>query len=175
MNERKEIAIPFVGFYNSIMDDLIDDAEAIFLDDDLYPNPELDYGRIWDDMAKLYVKFYDEFFKEETGIDLKLSFKELWSPREYNFETDRIYVEADALALQTVIEKIGEDKARKHLLECYKPRDGFMPFESTLENIKQSSKEWKNLFFVDILELIFESEVIYNSDMFCTQARECVS
>ena len=75
--------------------------------------------------------------------------------------------------LEKIISEIGIDKVRKSLREQYKPQSGFSPFFSTLEAIE---KEWENfpeLFWADvILELIFNSEIIYTEDTFNTQLNE---
>ena len=170
---RKQIALPFVGFYGSIISDQLDliaNMESEELEEE-YVEP--DWSKIGESVAKSYADRYNELFLEETGINLEIEFVELWSPQFYNFETDRIYVTVDVDSLEKVITKIDISEIRKSLREQYKPQSGFSPFLSTLEAIE---KEWENfpeLFWADvILELIFNSEIIYTDDTFNTQLNE---
>lgn len=170
---RKEIALPFVGFYGSIISDqleLIANMESEELEEE-YVEPN--WSEVHKAVAKSYADRYNELFLEETGINLEIEFVALWSPQFYNFETDRIYVTADVDSLEKVITKIGISEVRKKLREQYKPHSGFSPFLSTLEAIEKDWKNFPELFWADvILELLFNSELIYNDDTFNTQLNE---
>lgn len=111
MNQRLEIFIPFEGFYESSYSDGIDrefecEAENVH---DLGCKHSLDkineimfkhtdYRKCYLAMARLYVDSFNEYVYQASDNDetLRLSFKELISPREYNFTTDRILCEIDA-------------------------------------------------------------------------------
>ena len=168
---RKQITLPFVGFYGSILSDALDNIVENY--DEYAEHTSQTWSAIYEQVAKNYADRYNELFLEETGINLQIEFVKLWSPRFYNFETDRIYVTADEDSLEKVITKIGISEVRKKLREQYKPHSGFSPFSSTLEAIE---KEWENfpeLFWADVfLELIFNSEIIYTDDTFNTQLNE---
>ena len=170
---RKEIALPFVGFYGSIISDQLDliaNMESEELEEE-YVEPN--WSEVHKAVAKSYADCYNELFLEETGINLEIEFVALWSPQFYNFETDRIYVTADVDSLEKVITKIGIAEVRKKLREQYKPHSGFSPFLSTLEAIEKDWENFPELFWADvILELIFNSELIYNEDTFNTQLNE---
>ena len=170
---RKQITLPFIGFYGSIISDQLDliaNMESEELEEE-YVEPN--WSAIYKQVAKSYADRYNELFLEETGINLEVEFVALWSPQFYNFETDRIYVTADADSLEKVITKIGISEVRKSLREQYKPQSGFSPFLSTLEAIEKDWKNFPELFWADaILELIFNSELIYNDDTFNTQLNE---
>ena len=168
---RKEIALPFVGFYGSIISDALDNI--VENDDEYVGHTSQTWSAIYEQVAKNYADRYNELFLEETGINLGIEFVKLWSPRFYNFETDRIYVTADEDSLEKIISEIGIDKVRKSLREQYKPQSGFSPFSSTLEAIEKDWKNFPELFWADvILELLFNSELIYNDDTFNTQLNE---
>lgn len=168
---RRQITLPFVGFYGSILSDALDNIVENY--DEYAEHTSQTWSAIYEQVAKSYADRYNELFLEETGINLEVEFVALWSPQFYNFETDRIYVTADEDSLEKVITKIGISEVRKKLREQYKPHSGFSPFLSTLEAIE---KEWENfpeLFWADvILELIFNSEIIYTDDTFNTQLNE---
>lgn len=183
MEQRKLIAIPFEGFYNSQLDYELDseaeqdrdyfELEGEDSDEIDVEYPEPNWKKIHIAVAEKYCEKYNSEFYTATGINLNIKFKELWSPKEYNFETDRIYAYADEGALNKVIAKIGLAKIRKELREAYAPRDGYMPFSSTLVSIEDKPKNFPDLFFKDvILELLFNSEMIYNDDSFLTDVRE---
>lgn len=179
MEQRKLIAIPFEGFYNSITQAELEDQEEDWEDfidpigSEAVEPPEVNWKDLHNKVSEIYTQHYNAEFLEKTGIDLKLQFEKLFSPREYNFGTDVIYAYADEGALNKVIAKIGLAKIRKELREAYAPRDGFMPFNSTLVSIEDKPKNFPDLFFKDvILELLFDSDVIYNSDSYLTSVRE---
>ena len=170
---RKEIALPFVGFYGSLISDSLEHIDMLEQEDEEYSYHEPNWSEVHKAVAKSYADRYNELFLEETGINLEIEFVALWSPQFYNFETDRIYVTADADSLEKVISEIGIDKVRKSLREQYKPQSGFSPFFSTLEAIEKDWKNFPELFWADvILELLFNSELIYNDDTFNTQLNE---
>lgn len=94
--------IPFAGFYETFFSELagrgyeyatpdntLTDSEKSELADLLYTCQS--FRKIYEDMAEKYAIDFNDLFKEETGIDLGLVFESLQSPREYNFETDRIF------------------------------------------------------------------------------------
>ena len=85
---KKEVFIPFCGFYESWINDIID-CELEELDTD-------NYTVDWEAIARHYVTLYSdtlyERLDEEDALRFMpdLTFERLISPREYNFETDRI-------------------------------------------------------------------------------------
>lgn len=167
----KQIALPFVGFYGSVISDALDNIVENY--DEYADHTSRTWSAIYKQVAKNYADRYNELFLEETGIDLKIEFVELWSPQFYNFETDRIYVNVDINALKQVIQQLNLWEIREELREQYKPTSGFSPFPSTLEAIEKGWKNFPELFWSDvILGLIFNSELIYNDDTFNTQLNE---
>ena len=168
---RRQITLPFVGFYGSILSDALDNIVENY--DEYAEHTSQTWSAIYKQAAKSYADRYNELFLEETGINLEIEFVELWSPQFYNFETDRIYVTVDVDSLEKVISEIGIEEIRKKLREQYKPSSGFSPFSSTLEAIEKDWENFPELFWSDIiLELIFNSELIYNDDTFNTQLNE---
>lgn len=175
----KEIALPFVGFYESVLDDTLQQAQELELESATEANETIaapDWAMIYLKVAQIYVRTYNEEFFNNTGINLQLAFSRLTSPSEYNFETDRVFATADSHALAQVISKIGLNKVRASLREHYKPSSGWSPFASTLKSIEGVYTNFPHLFYSDvILELLFKSEIIYNCDYFLTNVRESYS
>lgn len=93
---RKEVFIPFCGFYESWVDDIIDNCVEYELEYHELDFDQMNYEVDFEAIARNYVKLYsDELFEQldEEGAARfmpDLYFERLISPREYNFETDRI-------------------------------------------------------------------------------------
>jgi hypothetical protein len=130
-----KVAIPFSGFYethhNAVFDDAIEHAFSE-LDTTLASNLA---GRVtdecnWTAVHHAYATEYAERFFQEF-LDLKLvGGVELISPREYNFETDRIIVEVSLSDMGELYE-LAMDRGLAELVhEELAPRSGFVPFHS---------------------------------------------
>ena len=109
--EKTIIQLPFAGFYESVHDKQLDDAQErdaehfASSDNEEYPNAvgmeESDLNEIMFEMAdwqkahekyaRDYVSAFAGYVQQETGLVLGLEFEKLDSPREYNFGTDRIF------------------------------------------------------------------------------------
>lgn len=96
--------------------------------------------------CKMYVDILKEHLKDEAGLDLpSMTFKELISPREYNFSTDRIIVTINETDLETL--KAALDKNRSDMVrlvrDLYTPVSGFIPFyPSDFAEWKDDVREW---------------------------------
>ena len=105
MNEKREVMIPFSGLYQSWHSLILDDVgEFIFSDQSGNPRQALIdlcwCDLRWDECHKLYAQDYAEAFLKY--VDLPGEFAELVSPREYNFFTDRIFVNVPAGAMEAL-------------------------------------------------------------------------
>lgn len=117
--------IPFSGFYNSIHSDEVDQT----LQSMLREAPEFIYEVAWQavDYSGVYAAYaadYAASFLDWLGLDG--TFESMTSPREYNFTTDRIFVEltrADLARLWRGIDKADLTKACKARFTSY---DGFI-------------------------------------------------
>lgn len=112
------VNLPFSGFYNTKWSDLVDSAEEREIEhfeeyaqadpnNDAYqPKPEarLDagelaelfmkhssYGAAYAAIALDYVEGLDREIGDILGFKQRFTFEEMTSPREYNFETDRLF------------------------------------------------------------------------------------
>lgn len=124
--------IPFGGFYCSIHSEAIDCAiEQMFMDRDsgcesapdaIYElaNDGVDYSGVY----RSYAAAYAASFLEWLGLDGE--FESMDSPREYNFTTDRIFVELarqDVARLWRMVPRAEMDKAAR---DHFTSRDGFI-------------------------------------------------
>lgn len=91
-----DIFIPFDGFYESWIDDMIDNEIEMQLEDMEKDFDEVEVKINREAIARAYVKLYEATLEEQLEhvgkphLIVGLGFKELISPREYNFMTDRI-------------------------------------------------------------------------------------
>ena len=109
MNKLKS-TIPFDGFYNSFISadieheieidteyyselyDLNESEEELLCNSFLNINSYKFYNQI----AKDYTNFYIDALNERLkGFKLKATYKYFTSPKEYNFSTDRIFIEIE--------------------------------------------------------------------------------
>lgn len=128
--------IPFSGFYHSMHDHSLDYAlEQMFSDDRGDPNEGLT-SRAWDLVKwgmthELYARAYVENFASE--FEVPMTFDELNSPREYNFVTDRIFVEVSVKDVRRVYDEIVKVRRLDLVLmakEMFTSRSGFSSFYS---------------------------------------------
>lgn len=134
------VFVSFPGFYESDLSDGIDRAiecEAEWFETETGKAPNWhwsDFAVDYDLIAEAYLNEYAKELENSFGVKVALGFVALHSPREYNFETDRLEAEvsdADFLALIEAVKREGLwDGLREHVKAALKPRDGFIPFYS---------------------------------------------
>ena len=148
----KETTIPFSGFYESIHTDRIDREFEYFFDNngdgeiDIPEEKQSDFWTEYDPVGwgilKEYSKAYVEFVANE--FDLSLVFDELTSPREYNFQTDRIFAKLPMSEVNQMMEKTDKKILEQLIEEKFTRRSGFIPFYSNdLETwLKKPLADW---------------------------------
>ena len=131
------IQLPFDGFYNSIHDQLIDDAvDQLFQDDSgdtLVPDSFIDginYSQVFTDYCKMYVENYQDILLNEYGLDITLTFESMTSPREYNFETDKIFCEVSLHDVKKIYGAMASrwPEVEKVSIDRHTSRSGFISF-----------------------------------------------
>ena len=119
----------FPGFYETILDSFMDQEIENEME-----NKDLEYDDIVDRLdynaaRKAIAEKWVEAFGEELGINLE--FTELWSPREYNFTTDKVYAEISEEAMNFIYKKVkGNPELPQILKEWFTTRDGFISYYS---------------------------------------------
>lgn len=100
------------------------------------------------DVAAEYTACMQECYRNELGVDIRLEFTELVSPREYNFSTDKIYCKLSCDNIKDFVGRINAlilenyDKMSEYIKERHSTRDGFVSFLSS--EIREWLHEWQN-------------------------------
>lgn len=150
--EPLSVNIPFEGFYNSIWSQELDEQERQEIEHFLERQkeegvpPELrlteseyfdilykrsDYGAIEQSAAHAIADAYNELASEELGFALGLTWEEMTSPREYNFETDKIFmsISRDGVAkLFRMARRDGFAKLAAKIEDRHSSHSGFISF-----------------------------------------------
>lgn len=144
METIKNIYLPvFTGFYESIHSWRIDSVEEYYIEDRIKQGAtaydydkmteefDIDYKKIHNEYAKFFAtEFIDQYAKEieeETWIKIN-KFVALNSPKFYNYWTDEIEVEVEAIDLWKTSRFILNNKFRDYIAKENAIRDGFVPF-----------------------------------------------
>lgn len=142
--------ISFGGFYHSIHDMNIDHRVEIELDMiDLETNikewkavdPEVDYKETYKSYIADYCSELSGYISDEYEIDIDFKNLSLYSPREYNFETDTIDCEVDkdkANKLNAYF--LNDQDFIEYLNERTKSYDGYRSFY-TFEQAKNNKDD----------------------------------
>ena len=158
---KLESTIPFDGFYESFISDDINYqiGQQIEWDSDIYDLNEDEQQILWDSylsinrsyfynqIAKDYTNFYIEILNRRLeGFTLKAKFNLLTSPREYNFETDRIFIDIErdhAINFIKYIIKNYKKELEEKIKDRFTSRDGFWShYKNGLDLWTQDYSEW---------------------------------
>jgi hypothetical protein len=131
----KSTTVPFSGFYESVHMGLIDsEIESEMEHDDL---TESDINPNYRQMMVEYSKEYTAWWFHELKNHIKMvnciqyTWVELNSPKEYNFTTDRIFVDISVSSLAVIHDYVVNclwDEFADYVRYALMPRSGFIPF-----------------------------------------------
>ena len=158
---KLESTIPFDGFYESFISDdiyhqigqqiewdsdiydLNEDEQQVLEDSYLSVNTSYFYNEIAEDYTNFYIEILNRRLK---GFTLKAKFNLLTSPREYNFETDRIFIEIEenhAIDFIKYIIKNYKKELENKIKERFTSRSGFSSFyKNSLDLWSKDYSEW---------------------------------
>jgi hypothetical protein len=165
MTETLSINLPFEGFYESRYSgevDNIEEREAEYFEEyrqaeeGVPPELRLDgqqyceilsrhttYSLAYEAIARDYVESFDIAASEEIGLArgrrLGLTFEEMTSPREYNFQTDRIFAR---IPVATVEALFTLSKRRKHARLAEVIRERFTSYDGFLSHYSNELADW---------------------------------
>ena len=180
-----EIQLPFSGFYDSMHDMHIDnfiEHEIEYLENELnYTSKQLsiisnrfytmDYSAVRKAVCEHYIKAFNAVFYDEYNIHLDLKYSKMISPRFYNFETDRLYAFIDESIYKEVVTLVNKKDFKELLSDKFCKRDGFTPFLSTIEAIKNNDVI---LFSAELLEMLLPEDQVINDWRYTGSIHEIV-
>ena len=181
--------LPFSGFYESKFSGELDNVENQFVEnkaeeDDLLEEDDFHdimwHVRDWEaqclHVAREYVTYFNEKFKDEFGIDLKLRFESLKSPAEYNFSTDIIYAYIDEEVVRRLLDDLEESKLSDMIRERFTSCDGFISFyPNRLDKWKAKPiEEWDHNEIGTILEAYVAQVEDFEWDVYYTMCERNV-
>jgi len=191
---KLESTIPFCGFYCSFIDADIEHqiGQQIEWDSDIYDLNEDEQQILWDSylsvnrssfynqIAEDYTSFYiDELNERLEGFTLNAKFNLLTSPREYNFETDRIFIDIEknhAIDFIKYIIKNYKKELEEKIKERFTSRSGFWShYKNGLDLWSQDYSEWDHNQIGTCFELfdLEEEEINYSLREYLTERIMC--
>ena len=149
-----KINIPFEGFYESCITQMIEDClDQIIEDYDIPQDSDISQEfwnnfRLTEDMMKIickeYVELYRDYLLNEYNLDITLTFKKLYSPKYYNYETDTITAVISTEDVQKLFKQTDMSKLDEVIKKRHTSRSGFVSFYSNdlKEWLKKPVTEW---------------------------------
>ena len=153
--EKLILNLPFFpGFYESILSRTLDyavesqaeneierESSQEYYPDEYYPDElRLDHSDLWDsvnygdayrDIARDYVESFDNWMNAELNTPSgSFEFESMTMPREYNFETDRVFVYASREVMESLAASVDATKLQETIESRHKSRSGFISFYS---------------------------------------------
>ena len=156
------IKIPFAGFYDSLFDDtesIIENESAYFCEHQSEDTPVelhltrdqvseflytcLDFRKYENVVAREYVPTFVDYLRDTDEIDIDLEFSDMSSPKEYNFETDRIFAKISDEDVSHLWSTVDREKLAQVIRDRFTSRSGFISFYSNdLEQWSQNPLEY---------------------------------
>ncbi len=139
-----ETTIPFQGFYESELSGELDSAGDSYCESQAEEDGETlsasEIGKVlywcadWSAgekvVAEAYAGRFNSALEESTELVLGMTYKDMESPREYNFTTDRVFMQIPLDAVQRLMAFVPEAILGKVIRDDFTSRDGFMSWYS---------------------------------------------
>ncbi len=143
--------LPFEGFYDSFLSEGRDFVEERFAEDVVAGDTNVyedkykalsasdvcdalywasDYRKGTQVVARAVVDAFVERVKDEYEMALDLRFESLTHPREYNFETDKLYVHIPLEQVKALLERVRNTTLKATIEDRFTSRSGFFSFYS---------------------------------------------
>lgn len=140
-NNTTEIQIPFQGFYYSIHDSNLDSVLDYLSEENDDLKERMSDAVDWQRAQEYYAKKFTDVLGYEYGLN-SLEFKELSSPKYYNYETDKIYASISCEDLETIASMRNNPKFLELCKEKYTSRSGFISFIDPDPTTWGELKDW---------------------------------
>ena len=173
--------IPFEGFYYSVYDSIIDGIIESEISEGYLTEKEtekIDYNNLRLELSKHIFDCILELFNDEFDLFTDndyITFDGLYSPKYYNYSTDKIKAIISPEIYSTLLNKFEDNKVFiDYVNESSKSRDGFASFYEGINEVKKESSifleylfQWFTLsdFRDEVIEFTTEdiNEIIYNN------------
>jgi hypothetical protein len=181
MNNNIKFYIPFGGFYHSIYDSIIDDILENEIEEGYLTEKQVDEINYTNLHLKLSEHIFDcilELFNDEFDLFTDndyITFDGLYSPKYYNYSTDKIKAIISPEIYLTLLNKFENNNSFvNYVNESSKSRDGFVSFYEGINQVKKESSifleylfQWFNLseYRNEVMEFTTNDihEIIYNN------------
>jgi hypothetical protein len=147
------INIPFSGFYETRWNDGLDGVEAYTVEalEEEHKTGNIadliwqcaNYYKSYQHVADAFVDYFNDYIKEEYELDLDLKFESMTSPREYNYDTDRIFCYITPENVQKLFDATSTPALRQAIAERFTSRSGFISsYPNRLEDWDADPTTW---------------------------------
>lgn len=152
-----DFRLNFGGFYNSIHDDIIE-QQLDLADDERF---NVDYKTLQATYCEEYLEAFSDFLSTEFNIQINLEFKELISPKMYNFETDRILTSISTKDTYSLFKYFCNfEKVKSFINENSKSYDGYLSFCIGYDDVKKDNSLLLSYLFDYIIDNHFTDEKV---------------
>lgn len=176
------INIPFAGFYNSKYSGKLDHVQELFVEYEVEKNPGLDpdipnnalwhcadYGKAYDHIARAYVDQFNQHLIDEYELNLDLKFESMTSPREYNFQTNRIFCEISEENVRKLRSAVSDPALRQAVKERFTSRSGFISsYDNDLDDWNPDPLTWDHNELGTLLVALLSEDENWERDIFET-------
>lgn len=138
-----KVEVPFCGLYESVISACLDNTlerETEYIYDELragntevLDNMNIPYVLDVRKACGVWIDNLVEYIEENTDMKFELAFAELYHPREYNFETDKLFCWMKKSDIKKLLNYIESSEKRVETLnelvhDACTSRDGYIPY-----------------------------------------------
>lgn len=137
--------LPFEGFYQGAIASYIEERCSELIED---PD-NVNWKQAYLEMAEAYAEVYARTLPHGENYQ----FRELWSPRAYNYATDEITVALSEATIREIYTSIDKGTLSKTIREKFRPRPGFSPYyDWDIAEWPKSVLDWDELELMVLLQ-----------------------
>ena len=171
----------FGGFYESIHDQIVENAMGYYFDFVDHETGEIDKEKMWFIGADIwefgrikYSKSFLDVMNDTIGTDLK--FEVLYSPNFYNYETDQIICNISKKDILKVFDFIKKENLKNKVFSIIKEKttsyDGFIAFYYYEDFFK---KENLSFLIECLFDVILKNEDFYLDEFYIVNLPEIIT
>ncbi len=159
-NKTLITALPFNGFYNTILAELPDfycierieyivDIDNFTDENEYFEAYEREFDKLWDsidfknsyrEIAKKYVAGFNKLFNEHNSFSINLKFKSFYSTNKYNSDTDAIFCE---ISLKEATKLNDLARLNKNIYQTT-VKERFTSYDGFISHYSNNINDWLN-------------------------------